>query len=116
MKESRDRGLTFKPNKEWKLDYYVNADFCGLWGSEDPNNPVVSKSQTGFVILLSGCPLLWNSKLQTKVSVSTTMAEYVAALSSAMRELLPLKHLVKTLAKVVTSDDNVHVVTKSDVF
>ena len=43
------------------------------------------------------------------------MAEYVA-LSSAMREMLPLKRLVKTVAKVVTGDDNVKVVTKSDVF
>ena len=33
-----------------------------------------------------------------------------------MRELLPLKRLVKTIAKVVTGDDTVQVTTKSDVF
>ena len=58
---------------------------------------------------------MWVSKLQTETSVSTMMAECVA-LSAAMRELLPLKRLVKTVAKVVTGDDNVKVVTKSDVF
>ena len=43
------------------------------------------------------------------------MAEYVA-LSSAMRDMLPLKRLVKTIAKVVTGDANVKITTKSDVF
>jgi len=38
------------------------------------------------------------------------------ALSAAIRELLPLKRLVKTVAKVVTRNDNVKVTTKSDVF
>ena len=43
------------------------------------------------------------------------MAEYVA-LSTAMREMLPLKRLVKLVAKTVTGDENVKMVTKSDVF
>ena len=43
------------------------------------------------------------------------MAEYVA-LSSVMRELLPLKRLVRTIAHIVTGDENVKIVTKSNVF
>ena len=43
------------------------------------------------------------------------MAEYVA-LSSAMRDRLPFKRLVNTVAKVVTGDDNMKITTKSDVF
>ena len=43
------------------------------------------------------------------------MAEYVT-LSTSMRELLPLKRLVKTIATIVTGDDDVVVTTKSDVF
>ena len=112
---TKDKGLIFKPSLDWKVDCYVDADFCGLWGSEDPDDPIVAKSRTGYIILLAGCPLLWKSSLQTETSVSTMMAEYVA-LSSAMRDLLPLKTLVKTIAKVVTGDDNVTVTTKSDVF
>ena len=42
-------------------------------------------------------------------------AEYVA-LSTAMWDMLPLKNLVKAVAKVVTGDDNVKVTTLSDVF
>jgi hypothetical protein len=43
------------------------------------------------------------------------MAEYVA-LSTAMRELLPLKRLVRTIAGIITGDDKIKVTTKSDVF
>ena len=112
---TKDRGMIFRPSLDWKVDCYVDADFCGLWGSEDPEDPVVAKSRTGYVILLAGCPLLWKSSLQTETSVSTMMAEHVA-LSSAMRDMLPLKRLVKAIAKVVTGDDNVKITTKSDVF
>jgi len=112
---TKDKGLIFRPTFDWKVDCHVDSDFCGLWGSEDPNDPIVSKSRTGYVITLAGCPLLWKSSLQTETSVSTMMAEYVA-LSTAMRDLLPLKRLVKTIAKVVTGDDNVKITTKSDVF
>jgi hypothetical protein len=113
--KTKDKGLIFKPSKDWKLDCYVDADFCGLWGSEDPDDPVVAKSRTGFVIMLGGCPLFWKSTLQQETSLSTMMAEYVA-LSTAMRELLPLKRLVKTIAKIVTGDENIKITTKSDVF
>ena len=115
LQGTKDRGLVFKPTNDWKVDCFVDADFCGLWGSEDPNDPVVTKSRTGFVIMLAGCPLLWVSKLQTETSVSTMMAEYVA-LSSAMREMLPLKRLVKKVAKFISGDNNVKVTTLSDVW
>ena len=115
LKGTRDKGLIFKPSTDWKLDCHVDADFCGLWGSEDPNDPIVAKSRTGYIITLAGCPLVWKSTLQQETSLSTMMAECVA-LSTSMRELLPLKRLVKTIAKVVTGDDTVQVTTKSDVF
>ena len=115
LQGTKEKGLTFRPSKDWQVDCYCDADFAGLWGSEDPADPIVSKSRTGFVILLAGCPLLWKSTLQTETSVSTMMAEHVA-LSSAMRELLPLKRLVKTIAKIVTGNDKVKITTKSDFF
>jgi hypothetical protein len=115
LQHTKNRGLCFRPKEGFQVDCFVDADFCGLWGSEDPIDPSVAKSRTGYIILVAGCPLLWHSKLQTEVSVSTMMAEYVA-LSQAMRDMLPLKRLVKTIAKVITGDDEVTVVAKSDVF
>lgn len=115
LKGTRNKGLTFKPQKGFQVDCFVDADFCGLWGSEDPQDASAAKSRTGYIILVAGCPLHWVSKLQTEVSVSTMMAEYVA-LSQSMRDMLPLKRLVKTVAKVITGDDKVKVVTKSNVW
>jgi Reverse transcriptase (RNA-dependent DNA polymerase) len=110
LQGTKRRGLVFCPSDDFKVDCYNDADFCRLCGSEDPDDPVVSKSRTGFVITLGGCPLLWKSALQTETSVSTMMAEYVA-LSTAMREMLPLKRLVEFIAKVVTLDAHVVVTT-----
>ena len=57
-------------------------------------------SRTGHVIMFAGCPILWCSKLQTEITLSTTEAEYVA-LSQAMREVIPLMNLMKELGKVL---------------
>ena len=42
--------------------------------------------------------MIWSSKLQTEIALSTTAAEYVA-LSMAMREVLPLIELLQELRK-----------------
>ena len=49
------------------------------------------------MIMVGGCPVLWASKMQTNIVLSTMQAEYVA-LSSAMRDLLPLKALMVEIA------------------
>jgi hypothetical protein len=48
-----------KPSEKLKVDCYVDADFGGLFGFEDPMDPVCAKSRTGFVIMLAKCPLIW---------------------------------------------------------
>lgn len=50
--------------------------------------------------MYAGCPILWCSKLQTEITLSTTEAEYVA-LSQAMREVIPLMNLMKELEGVL---------------
>ena len=115
LKGTRDRGLILKPSEDFKVDCYVDADFCGLWGSESPDDPVSARSRTGYIILVAGCPILWTSKLQSETALSTMMAEY-SALSQAMREMLPIKNLVKAVAKTITGKENVVVTAKSDVF
>ena len=51
----------------------------------------------GFVVSLNGCPIVWASKLQSSISLSPMMAEYYA-LSTAMREVLPLRDKVTAVA------------------
>jgi histone deacetylase 1/2 len=100
LKGTRFKGLRLKPNKTMKLDCYVDADFAGLWNVENVQDPVCVKSRTGFCLTLGDCPLLWTSKLQTEVSLSTTEAEYIA-LSQAMRELIPMRSFLLEIGKRV---------------
>ena len=62
-------------------------------GYEDDQDPVCVKSRTGYVLTLGDCPFLWVSKLQTEIALSTLESEYIA-LSTSMRDLLPIRRLV----------------------
>jgi len=46
--------------------------------------------------MLGGCPLTWASRLQSEIALSTTEAQYIA-LSTAMRDLLPTRALLKEI-------------------
>ena len=84
-----DKGLILDPSGPLSLDCYPDADFAGLWKHEHPDDPHCVRSRTGYVITLAGCPVIWTSKMQTEIALSTMEAEYVA-LSSACRDLFPL--------------------------
>ena len=116
LKGTINDGMIFKPCKDSTLDCYVDADFAGLWGHEDPLDPICVRSRTGFVITMANCPLVWVSKLQTEIALSTLHAEYVA-LSQSLREFLPLKDLVKEiLANYRFDTSKISYTTKSKVF
>jgi hypothetical protein len=103
------QGLIFRPSKEFSIDCYVDSDFSGLFGTEDSQDPICAKSRTGYVITLAGCPLLWVSKLQTTIALSTMEAEY-QALSASCRDLIPLRHTVKEASDAlgISKDFKVH--------
>jgi hypothetical protein len=106
LRKTEGEGLILKPTRDFTVDCYVDSDFAGLWGHEDPSEPTVAKSRTGFIICISNCPVIWSSKLQSSIALSTMEAEY-NALSSAMRELLPLRTVVTTVAKAVGINEDV---------
>jgi hypothetical protein len=111
----QDNGLTFQPSNDLQLDCYVDADFAGLWNYESDQDPVCVKSRTGYVMTLGGCPILWNSKLQTEIALSTTESEYIS-LSQAMRELIPLRRLLFEIATAMKLPEVKGTVIKSTVF
>ena len=82
------------------IDVYVDADFAGLWPHEDKNDPTCVKSRTGFIICVSNCPVIWISKLQNEIALSTMESEYIA-LSYAMRSVLPFKTAVFAVSKAI---------------
>ena len=94
LQGTKNNGLLFNPSKKLVVDCYAGADFLGMWVYEDPQDPICAGSITGFVVTFVKCPLLWVSKLQTDIALSTLHSEYVA-LSHSVIELLPLKSLIK---------------------
>jgi len=90
--------LIYKPSLEMTVDCYVDADFAGLYGFEDSQDPISVKSCTGYVILFADCPLLWLSKLQSEIALSTLESEFIA-LSSSFRSLIPTKRLIEETLK-----------------
>ena len=99
LKGTMNEGLIMKPMSEdsFEMDVHVDSDFLGLHGKEDRADPDNVRSRAGYVILLNKCPIIWSSHLQSSISTSAMMAEYYA-LSTAMREVLPLRALVRTVA------------------
>ena len=84
------------PSNTLKIDCYPDADFAGLWTRDDKQDPHCVRSRTGYVICLSNCPVLWKSKLQTEITLSTMGAEYIA-LSTSCRYLFPLIDITNEL-------------------
>ena len=93
---SPDRGMVYKIDKTKGLEVYVDADFAGGWSSADADSADNVLSQTGFVICYANCPIVWCSKLQTEIALSTAEAEYIA-LSHALREAIPIQNLTKEI-------------------
>jgi hypothetical protein len=93
LHRTSEMGMIVKPTGNLDLDCYVDADFAGLHGRDPDRSPSSAKSQTGYIITLGGCPILWKSHLQSEISLSILEAEY-SALSSAMRTLLPLRSML----------------------
>jgi hypothetical protein len=115
LKGTSNQGLILRPTAKLRLDVHVDSDFAGLWKREDDQDPVCVKSRTGFVISLAGCPLMWQSKLQGQVALSTMEAEYIA-LSTSLRSLIPLKSLVHEVASSLMDDATFLTTTYSSVF
>ena len=97
--KTRDKGLCFKPDPTKGLECYVDADWAGSWQDRTSTDPLSARSRTGYIITYAGCPIVWASKLQTLVALSTTEAEYIA-LSTSLREVIALMNLVDELKQL----------------
>jgi hypothetical protein len=96
---SRDKGIKYMVDLSKGLECYVDADFAGGWDQNDPQDASNLFSRSGFVIKYADCPIYWSSKLQTEIVPSTAEAEYIA-LSSSLREVIPLMTVMDELNKV----------------
>ena len=103
LRNTTTEGLVLRPTDILNIDCYVDADFCGLWPNETKLDPSCVKSRTGYAICVADCPIVWTSKLQPDIALSTMMAEYTA-LSMAMKEVLPIRNLLLELSKSMCLD------------
>jgi hypothetical protein len=104
-----------KPRGDLKLEMFCDADFAGLYKREPDRSLDSARSRTGYIIKLSGCPLVWKSHLQTEVALSTLEAEY-SALSQALRTMLPLKRMLVGAAYLIRLSPTVQATISADVF
>ena len=81
LKLTKDKGLILTPSQSLDVDAYPDADFAGLYGYEDVQDPSCTRSRTCFIITVAGCPVFWQSKLQTETALSTMESEVVAFFS-----------------------------------
>jgi len=94
LKGTLDEGMIIKPDfMNLTLDCHVDADFAGNWNPKDPEDPSSVKSRTGFLLTFAGVPILWKSKIQDCIALSTMESEYIA-LSTAMRSLIHARALL----------------------
>lgn len=94
--KTRDKGLLLKPDKSRGLECHVDADWAGGWSHRTSHDPASTYSRSGYCITYAGCPLVWKSRLQPIIALSTTEAEYVA-LSTALRDVIAIIQLLEEL-------------------
>ena len=94
LKATKNKGIILDPKSKHGAVCYVDADFAGCWDKANSGSAEAVLSRTGFVILYANCPVMWCSKMQTEIALSTTEAEYIA-LSQSMREIIPFMTLLQ---------------------
>ena len=99
------------------MDCYPDANFAGLWNHELPDDPHCVRSRTGYVITLSDCPVIWVSKMQTTIALSTMEAKYIA-LSQSCKDLLPIMDLLTEIFTILclptNPESHLHVLIHED--
>jgi hypothetical protein len=91
---SKNIGIRFSPNPIKGFECYCDADFSGNWNKDNAaDDPSTAKSRSGWIIFYARCPIIWASKLQSQVALSTTEAEYIS-LSMSLQDILPIMFLL----------------------
>jgi hypothetical protein len=97
LKYTQDKGIIYNPKLKEGFKVYIDTSFAGDW---DPSTAEwdsdTTRSTTGYIIMYANCPVLWASKLQSDIALSSTESEYLA-ISTAIREVIQLIELLKEL-------------------
>ena len=95
LKGSLDYKLVYGPTNSSQLFItYTDADHGG--------NPDNGRSTSGYAVLIGGGAVSWSSRLQSVVSLSTTEAEYIAAVEAG-KEIIWMRNLLTEFGYTHTS-------------
>jgi hypothetical protein len=94
---TKDDGIIYDPKRDQSIKVYADADFCGSCNKATaPQDISTAKSRTGYIVNFAACPIVWTSKLQTQIALSTTEEEY-SSLSKSLREAIPFMQLIREM-------------------
>jgi len=87
LKQTKDLGISFYKTHE-SLKAFVDADWAGDTDSR--------RSHSGNTLILAGGPIVWCSRRQKSIALSTMEAEYMA-LSDVVKEVVYIRRLIKEI-------------------
>ena len=96
LKGTRDKGIYIEISNKLNLETYCDADFCGLFGSENARDRNSARSRGGYIISFGGVPLIWKSFLISRICLSTLESEY-CTLSKTMVQVIALENLIREI-------------------
>ena len=90
LKKTKDLGISYHVKHVGKLNIngYADADFAADY--------LDRKSRTGYIIFLNDCPIIWKSRKQRSVAISTMESEYMSA-SDATQDLIWVTQVLNEL-------------------
>jgi len=97
---TEDKGLVYRPDVLKGLEVFIDTDFTEGFDKANAEDPASVYSRIEYIIKYANCPVIWKSKLQTEIALSTTKAEYIA-LSTALRETIPIIHFLRKISTVM---------------
>lgn len=100
LRNTKDKLLVYGGENELRVSGYCDASF-----QTDRDN---SRSQTGWVFLINGGSVSWNSSKQDTVADSTCESEYIAA-SEAAKEAIWIKNFLEDLGVVPSIQDQIEI-------
>ena len=113
--DTREFGLKLQPSVLLKddmvsLTMYTDSDWAG--------DKETRRSISGFIIFFMDCPIVWRSKQQSSVTLSSTEAEYVA-LSEAAKEIKFISQVLVSMGMkvkypIIVKVDNVGAIFMSE--
>ncbi len=77
IKTTMDYGITYTRGESLKPMGFVDADYGGC---KD-----LMRSTSGYVFMMAGGPILWSSKRQATVALSTIKAEFISLTRAAQQ-------------------------------